>query len=177
MHDIGYARGTWGYTVFRTVYTEESDRLFPIAVEKLQKWLTQYHFHSRRFPLWGERGEARQKTNGSVNVEVARRFRMEIIEDKTLDMTNLRNATTEDIKLLCSQFCSWVTSVGGDPECDDCSTNPLSETSLHPSAHQRISKSGNVGETKKWVVGYGYLIIKPYGITTQFSSPSALEDG
>lgn len=69
--DSQYARGTWGYTikllllilrgvsmwwltsqVFRTVHTEESDRLFPIAMEKLYKWLTQYHFHATRFHGW-----------------------------------------------------------------------------------------------------------------------------
>ncbi|KAH6988493.1 hypothetical protein EDB80DRAFT_730179 [Ilyonectria destructans] len=137
--DLKYARGTWGYTILRTVYTEESDLLFPIVVKKLQKWVTEVWVHWRRFPRWGEKGEEGKKSNGSVNDEVARRFCVEVIEDKeNLNIPELKDASPEDIKLLCDRFSSWAIGVGGDPEHRGYATTPrmllflaIDSSSLH----------------------------------------------
>ena len=88
-----------------------------MAIEKLHRWVTQYWIHINRFQDVGAKGEKTQKSNGSVNDEVARRFRIEVIEDKEdLSLPNLKDATREDIKALCSRFAQWVASVGEDPE-------------------------------------------------------------
>lgn len=57
-----YAHGSWGYTgilvavqsmipqltlpVLRTTYSEESDRLWPIAMAKLRLWVVDYFIYS-----------------------------------------------------------------------------------------------------------------------------------
>lgn len=145
-----YARGSWGYTskcrhtrlysclpitfsptdfgqVLRTVYTPESDDLFPGAIAKLEVWMRKYHLHIHRFPLWGEKGEAQHqnKANGSINDELGRRFRVELLEDKDrLDLPHLNRAAHDDISSLCDVFDTWVASVGQD--------HPLAETSISP---------------------------------------------
>ncbi|KAH6871194.1 hypothetical protein B0T10DRAFT_500725, partial [Thelonectria olida] len=121
---LTYSRGTWGYTIFRTVFTEESGGQFPIAMEKMQKWVTQYYLHHNRFRKWGEKGLENEKPDGSVNDELARRFRVELIEDRELDIPLLKNATPGDLGRLCDVFHRWVVSVGGDPDCRNSATNP-----------------------------------------------------
>ncbi|KAK8128432.1 hypothetical protein PG984_009540 [Apiospora sp. TS-2023a] len=112
-----YARGSWGYTskleifirlsltshlsfadcgqVLRTVYTPESDALLPSVLVKLERWRSQYHLHINRFPFWGELGEAEHKkrSNGSVNDELGRRFRIKLVQDKEkLNLPHLQHA-------------------------------------------------------------------------------------
>ncbi|KAF6822003.1 hypothetical protein CPLU01_12281 [Colletotrichum plurivorum] len=111
-----HGRGSWGYTVFRTVYTEESDRLFPIAMRRLERWVVQYYVHATRFPMFGEKGEKWKKADGILNDYLGSRFRLDVVEDKErLDLQDLGKASYEDIKNLCSRFREWITSVGGDP--------------------------------------------------------------
>ncbi|KAK7959257.1 uncharacterized protein PG986_004111 [Apiospora aurea] len=113
-----YARGSWGYTILRTVYTPESDALLPSVLAKLERWMSQYHLHINRFPFWGELGEAKHKkrSNGSINDELGRRFRIELVQDeKKLNMPHLQNASQLDICSLCDVFDVWVASVGQDP--------------------------------------------------------------
>jgi hypothetical protein len=93
-------------------------------MEKMQKWVTQYYLHYNRFCRWGERGFENEKTDGRSNDELARRFRIELIEDKELDIPDLQNATPENIERLCDRFRRWVVSVGGDPEYRDSATDP-----------------------------------------------------
>lgn len=57
-----------------------------------------------RFHGWGEKAPANLKPNGLANDEVARRFRMELVEDKKLNIPILQRATPEDIKTLCDYF-------------------------------------------------------------------------
>ncbi|KAK7990060.1 rhamnogalacturonase [Apiospora arundinis] len=131
MHDLwqnmqdhppgAYARGSWGYTILRTVYTPESDDLFPSALVKLEIWVRQYHLHINRFPMWGERGEAEHKklSDGSINDELGRRFRVELVQDeKRLNMPYLNRASQEDIRSLCDVFDDWVASIGQDPQAE-----------------------------------------------------------
>ncbi|KAK8021785.1 hypothetical protein PG990_006923 [Apiospora arundinis] len=106
-----YARGSWGYT--------KSDDLFPSALAKLEIWVRQYHLHINRFPMWGKRGEAEHEklSDGSVNDELGRRFRVELVQDETrLNMPYLNLASQEDIRSLCDVFDDWVASVGQDPQ-------------------------------------------------------------
>ncbi|KAK8137615.1 hypothetical protein PG984_003108 [Apiospora sp. TS-2023a] len=118
-----YARGSWGYTILRTVYTPESNALFPAAIAKLEVWMRKYHLHINRFPMWGEIGEAkhRNKTNGSINDELGRRFRIELLEDKDRlgHLPHLDRASHDDIGSLCDVFDTWVASVGQDPPRDE----------------------------------------------------------
>lgn len=62
--------------------------------------------------MWGERGEAQhqKKANGSINDELGRRFRVELLEDKDrLDLPHLNRASHDDI-------CSLATSlIRGSP--------------------------------------------------------------
>ncbi|KAK8119696.1 ankyrin repeat-containing domain protein [Apiospora kogelbergensis] len=114
-----YARGSWGYT--------KSDDMFPAAIAKLDVWMRKYHLHIHRFPMWGEKGEAQhqKKANGSINDELGRRFRVELLEDKDrLDLPHLNRAAHDDICFLCDVFDTWVARVGQDP--------PLAETSISP---------------------------------------------
>ncbi|KAF9876681.1 hypothetical protein CkaCkLH20_06089 [Colletotrichum karsti] len=114
-----YGKGSWGYTVLRTVYTDESDTLFPLAMERLKLWVVQYYVHRTRFPLWGDRGvrDFIRMKDASVNEELGRRFRIESLEDKeALNKPRLENASHDDVKSLCEYFKKWVISVGGRPE-------------------------------------------------------------
>jgi hypothetical protein len=79
----GYAHGSWGYTVLRTVYTPESDTLFPAAIERLKKYV---HFwcHYGRFPSYGEYAESRAIAFAEPNDEISRRFYLDVIEDEGL---------------------------------------------------------------------------------------------
>ncbi|KAK8047550.1 hypothetical protein PG996_015614 [Apiospora saccharicola] len=141
-----YARGSWGYTsecrdtcfcsylavtfplltsaqVLRTVYTPESNDLFPAAIAKLEIWMRKYYLHINRFPMWGDIGEAkhRNKANGSINDELGRRFRVELLEDKDRlgHLPRLDRASHDDIRSLCDVFDTWVASVGQDPPRDE----------------------------------------------------------
>ncbi|KAK8036729.1 hypothetical protein PG994_015226 [Apiospora phragmitis] len=117
-----YARGSWGYAILRTVYTPESNDLFPAAIAKLEVWMRKYHLHINRFPMWGEIGEAkhRNKANGSINDELGRRFRVELLEDKDrMDLPHLNRASHDDIGSLCDVFDTWVASVGQDHPRDE----------------------------------------------------------
>ncbi|KAK8029709.1 hypothetical protein PG993_011000 [Apiospora rasikravindrae] len=116
-----YARGSWGYTILRTVYTPESDELLPSVLAKLERWMAQYHLHINRFPFWGELGEAEHKkmSNGSINDELGRRFRIELVQDeKKLNLPRLQHASQQDICSLCDVFDAWVAGVGQDPRAE-----------------------------------------------------------
>ena len=69
-----------GYTVLRTVYTPESDALFPAAMERLCKYVS-FWCHEGRFPSYGERAEQKQITFVEPNDELVRRFHLDVVED------------------------------------------------------------------------------------------------
>ncbi|KAK6858019.1 hypothetical protein PG995_005718 [Apiospora arundinis] len=105
------ARGSWGYTiqVLCTVYTPESNDLFPSAIAKLERWVSEHHLHANRFPMFGEKGKAKHNSNGSLNDELARRFRVEFFQDeKRLNLPRLSGASQDDIRALCDVFNEWV---------------------------------------------------------------------
>ena len=113
------------FQVFRTVYTEESNQLFPLAVEKLQRWITRWHVYTYCFRGYGERWKQWEIPNRSINDEIARRFRIEVIEDPNrLNIPKIKDATSQDLETLCDRFSSWVVSVGGDPDYRDYATTP-----------------------------------------------------
>ncbi|KAK5996861.1 hypothetical protein PT974_02206 [Cladobotryum mycophilum] len=110
--------------LLRTIYTEESDTTFPVAIKALEQRMKQYYLHMNRFSYWGQRGEEKKKTDGSANEEVARRFRIEVFEDKDrLNFPSLAGASHSTIKSLVDYFNEWVKSVGGDPT-DQYPVNP-----------------------------------------------------
>ncbi|KAH8896327.1 hypothetical protein GQ53DRAFT_761253 [Thozetella sp. PMI_491] len=107
-----YARGSWGFTIFRTVYGPESDAQFLAAIEKLKRWVW-YDCHYTRFPLFGPVGEERAITYGEPNEELARRVYFDVIEDKNL--ARFSSSRPQDFKGLNDYFKIWVESKGEDP--------------------------------------------------------------
>ncbi|KAH7115488.1 hypothetical protein B0J13DRAFT_572214 [Dactylonectria estremocensis] len=76
-----YGRGTWGYTVLRTVYTPDSDRLFPEAMDHLKRWVL-FYIDRGRFSCFGERGNEVMAENPERVNEVIRRLHLDVIEDR-----------------------------------------------------------------------------------------------
>ncbi|KAK1480204.1 SCP-like extracellular protein [Colletotrichum tamarilloi] len=106
---ITYAAGSWGYTVLRTAYSEESNTLWPIAMDKLNRWVTQYFIHANRLVM--------NKPDGEVNEELARRFILEVVEDKEsekLKFPDLSIASQETIQTLTQVFEEWRRGAIGD---------------------------------------------------------------
>ncbi|ETS85605.1 hypothetical protein PFICI_03630 [Pestalotiopsis fici W106-1] len=98
-----YAHGSWGYTVLRTIYSDESDRLWPIALAKLRLWVTKYFIHYGRL--------TENKPDGTVNFELGRRFVLEVVESKELEalqLPDLAKANQNDIKSLTGIFDAWL---------------------------------------------------------------------
>ena len=76
-----YAAGTWGYTVLRTVYTPESDALFPAAIERLKRYV-HYLCHHFRFPAYGPLCEREKVDFAEPSEELFRRFYVDVVEDR-----------------------------------------------------------------------------------------------
>ncbi|KAK1537954.1 SCP-like extracellular protein [Colletotrichum paranaense] len=106
---ITYAAGSWGYTVLRTTYSQESNTLWPIAMDKLNRWVTQYFIHANRLVM--------NKPDGEVNEELARRFILEVVEDKEsekLKVPDLSIASQETVQTLTQVFEEWRRGAIGD---------------------------------------------------------------
>ncbi|KAJ0344384.1 hypothetical protein KNSL1_009416 [Colletotrichum chrysophilum] len=107
---VTYAEGSWGYTVLRVVYTQESDVLWSIALKKLNRWITQYFIHGNRL--------IKNKPNGEINEELARRFVLEPVENKTLEdlkLLNLSEDTSQrDMQSLTQVFEDWRKKAVGE---------------------------------------------------------------
>ncbi|KAK7959302.1 uncharacterized protein PG986_004156 [Apiospora aurea] len=112
-------------TILRTVYTPESDALFPAAIAKLKRWIRQYYVHKTRFSPWGgEKGEASHKPDGCINAEIARRLRFDILQDaEELNIPRIRDAARADIERVCDVFARWVAGRRGDVDVG-CQRNP-----------------------------------------------------
>jgi hypothetical protein len=94
--------------VLRTTYSDESNTLWPIALENLRRWVTQYFVHLNRL--------ATNKSDSSVNEELGRRF---ILEEVDVDLEKINvpdfdNASQDDIKALTNVFDSWLCNAVGD---------------------------------------------------------------
>lgn len=98
-------------SVLRTVYTEESDTLFPRAIDKLINWV-HYGIQAARFPMFGAKGEARKKMNPVYNDELWKRFDLDIVEDKFRLQSQ---DPTRDSARLSNYFREWVESKAEDP--------------------------------------------------------------
>ncbi|KAK4194009.1 hypothetical protein QBC40DRAFT_322697 [Triangularia verruculosa] len=88
-----YAQHLWGFTILRTVYTPESDALFPIAMRRL---------------------DAKAVTDGEPNEELAKRFYCDVIEDK--DRLAGIQSDAEGFAKLRDYFREWLVSVGVQPD-------------------------------------------------------------
>ena len=97
--------------VLRTAYSDDADGLWQAALEKLQRWVTDYFIHENRLIT--------NKPDASVNEELARRFVLEVVEDKkTLNFPNLSEVSQEDIGSLTRAFETWRHKALGDVEFD-----------------------------------------------------------
>lgn len=124
---VTYAEGSWGYSgtshlcqtssvfltypvVLRVVYTQESDTLWPIALQKFNRWATQYFIHLNQL--------LKNKPNGEINKELARRFILEVVENKALKDLNLPNLSADtpqqDVQSLTQIFEGWRKEAVGD---------------------------------------------------------------
>ena len=78
-HDRPY---TWGFTIFRTIYTPDSDERFARAVEELNQLAREYVFDD----LSGPHEPGQEPFDPRPNEELARRFYCDVIQDAaTLD--------------------------------------------------------------------------------------------
>ncbi|KAK3296336.1 uncharacterized protein B0H64DRAFT_374434 [Chaetomium fimeti] len=108
-----YAQHLWGFTILRTVYTPESDALFPIAMRRLDAW-ARYSPHQGRFPKYGQAYESKAVTDGEPNEELAKRFYCDMIEDK--DRLAGIQSDAEGFAKLRDYFREWLVSVGVQPD-------------------------------------------------------------
>ncbi|KAI8721626.1 hypothetical protein NCS52_00304500 [Fusarium sp. LHS14.1] len=93
-HDRQYS---WGFTIFRTIYTPESDEAFPKAIEALHHFANNYATEELSVkPLMNK-----DPLDPAPNEELARRFYCDIVEDaKDLD-----GASPDDVA---KRFDIWV---------------------------------------------------------------------
>jgi hypothetical protein len=128
---VTYGSGSWGYTdqylacpkskvvgvssldyrahaVLRTAHSSETDAIWPVAMEKLERWVTRYFVYWTRFFT--------NKPDTTIKDELARRFVIEVIdvEPERLAIPDLHKASLEDIKALGSIFEEWVHSAIGE---------------------------------------------------------------
>lgn len=155
-----YARGSWGYTVLRTVYTTESDALFSVALERLKLWV-EYSVRSSgsQFLPFGKQVMKQQQQAGpgeGGNDETWRRFHLDVVEDKEA-LEKLDDATAENFLGLRDYFRQWVRRVGEDPSrssanarfCDCIVINTGSLASLGSMADQPPSLRTTVTRDEK----------------------------
>lgn len=82
-------------------------------MEKMKRWVTQYFIHQNRL--------IKYKPDASVNEELARRFILEVIEDKDsmeLKLPDLARANQSDIETLTKVFETWRDNAVGNVEFD-----------------------------------------------------------
>jgi hypothetical protein len=75
---------TWGFTIFRTVYTPESDAQFQSFLGKLNSYVKDYVFRDLNSPPQS----SGPPYDPAPNEEIMRRFVNEIVEDPKLDGAN-----------------------------------------------------------------------------------------
>jgi hypothetical protein len=103
-----YGRGSWGYTVLRTVYTPGSDEMFAMAIERLKIW-TKYDLHKARFIGIDTQLDEDPATEIALTEELWSRFFIDIVEDKeNLDLQGPLKDRRESIKQLEEYFHTWV---------------------------------------------------------------------
>ncbi|KAF6824879.1 hypothetical protein CMUS01_10055 [Colletotrichum musicola] len=109
---VAYAQGSWGYTVLRTAYSEESNAMWQQVLEKMKRWVTQYLIHIDRL--------RNNKPDASVTEKMARRFVLDVVEDRGGYSEALRRhpdltgTSQQDIKLLVNIFEAWRADTLGD---------------------------------------------------------------
>ena len=80
-------------------------------MEKLQRWVTDYFIFYTQLTCG--------KPDASLNKELARRFVLEVVEDKeTLNFPNLLEASQDDIRSLTQAFETWRRKALGNVEFD-----------------------------------------------------------
>ena len=104
------ASGAWGYTVLRTVYTPESDALFPAMVERVKR-LVRYWCHHFRFPAFGPLCERDRVDFAEPSDELFRRFHLDIVQDRE-GLGHLDSGNSPDrFTALADYFRQWLAGV------------------------------------------------------------------
>ncbi|KAL2193944.1 hypothetical protein P885DRAFT_63492 [Corynascus similis CBS 632.67] len=111
-----YAHGLWGYTILRTVYTPESDALFPVAMERLKR-LVHYWCHYTRFPAFGALCEEWRVDYAELNEELFRRCFLDVVEDRE-GLAHLDSGGPDRFIALADYFRQWVAGINTGPRPD-----------------------------------------------------------
>jgi len=80
-----HARGSWGHTILRTVYTPESDDSFGPAIERLKRWVRHGLVSGHRLlsrPRPREVGDGIADGELDPDAELWRRFYVDVVEDR-----------------------------------------------------------------------------------------------
>lgn len=93
----GNQANTWGYTIFRTTYTAESETQFQPAVARLEEYMR----HSVRLMFGTE--TTPQSSLEQVRSQLLERFHCDVVEDRSL----LANASLD---VVANIFGDWVTA-------------------------------------------------------------------
>ncbi|KFY59938.1 hypothetical protein V496_05479 [Pseudogymnoascus sp. VKM F-4515 (FW-2607)] len=101
---------TWGFTIFRTVYTPQSDAQFSLFLAKLDSYVkSSIDYELRPSPFIAPSTEA--PFDSSPNEEMKRRHANDVIEDLNLD-----GASIDEVR---SAFTKWLKDSGVDLELPD----------------------------------------------------------
>jgi hypothetical protein len=71
------------WLLLRTAYSDESNALWPTAMEKLRRWVTQDFIHTDRVTM--------NKNDISINEELRRRFIVEVFDNTDSEKLKLPN--------------------------------------------------------------------------------------
>ncbi|KAH8203192.1 hypothetical protein TruAng_002597 [Truncatella angustata] len=95
------------------LHDKEADAVWPAALEKLNRWVAKYVVHYPRL--------MQGRTDTTVEDELARRFILEIVDNKELEdlqLPDMAKASQDDIKSLTSIFEAWRSQAINDADFD-----------------------------------------------------------
>lgn len=90
---------TWGFTIYRTVYTPESDAMFPKVLDRIREYVERIVYADIK--MWRKKHPCEDPLDPTPNDELMKRYQNDVIEDPALDGA--------DMDLIGSQFDKWVT--------------------------------------------------------------------
>ncbi|KAH8591772.1 hypothetical protein B0O99DRAFT_631624 [Bisporella sp. PMI_857] len=73
---------TWGYTIFRTVYTPASDTQFPLCLRKLDSWIKHEIYEEFNRPSRWPRNATDPVLRIESNDEMYSRYKNEVVENR-----------------------------------------------------------------------------------------------
>ncbi|KAL3421766.1 hypothetical protein PVAG01_05922 [Phlyctema vagabunda] len=96
-------QATWGFVIFRTVYTPESDTRFPVFLERLGAYVKE-SIDAELRPTPYMAPSTQPALDSAPNEEMKRRFVNEVVQDRALD-----GAGTDEVR---AAFTRWLEGRG-----------------------------------------------------------------